>query len=198
MRSLAGRADVGAVGATLLYPDDTIQHAGVVVGLNGPADHAHKFVPFWRRPNERNRGLTGMLLVTRDYSAVTAACLMTRSSVFESVGGFDEAFAVGFNDTDLCLRIGGTGLKILNDAYTVLYHHESATRRTSGGVAHPEDATLFRERWESVFSEGDPFYNPLFTVSGLDHRPARYAVDFPRARVRDGLGAGKAPPAAQK
>lgn len=198
MRSLAGRGDVGAVGATLLYPDDTIQHAGVVIGLNGPADHAHKFVPFWRRPNERNRGLTGMLLVTRDYSAVTAACLMTRSAVFETVGGFDEGFAVGFNDTDLCLRIGQTGLKILNDAYTVLYHHESATRRTSGGVSHPEDAARFRERWDSVLTEGDPFYNPLLTLSGPDHRPARYAVDFPRARVRDGLGAARARPVAGK
>ena len=198
MRSLAARDDVGAVGATLLYPDDTIQHAGVVIGLNGPADHAHKFVPFWRRKNERNRGLTGMLLVTRDYSAVTAACLMTRSSVFEAVGGFDEGFAVGFNDTDLCLRIGRTGLKILNDAHTVLYHHESATRRASGGVSHPEDAELFHARWDAAFAEGDRFYSPLFTASGHDHHPARYAVDFPRARVREGLGAGKASPFAQK
>lgn len=191
MRSLCARADVGAVGATLLYPDDTIQHAGVIIGLNGPADHAHKFVPFWRRPNERNRGLTGMLLVTRDYSAVTAACLMAPSEVVTALGGFDEGFAVGFNDTDLCLRIRERGLTVLNDAYAVLYHHESATRRTAGGVSHPEDAERFRERWARLFAEGDPFYNPLYTLAGPDHHPNRYAVDFPRIRVRDGLAAPK-------
>ncbi|MDR7035291.1 MULTISPECIES: glycosyltransferase [Methylobacterium] len=198
MRSLAGRPDVGAVGATLLYPNDTVQHAGVVLGLHGrPADHAHRSAPFRNRDGRRNAGPMGMLVSTREYSAVTAAFLMMRAEVFGRVGGFDEGFTVGFNDTDLSLRVGQAGLKVLNDAASVLYHHESATRRAAGGVDHPEDDRRFHERWAGLLAEGDRFYNPLLGSHGpMDHRPKRFSVNFPKARVRPGLGrveAGRAP-----
>ena len=188
MRSLAARAEVGAVGATLLYPDDTIQHSGVIVGLNGPAEHAHKFVPFWQhRPIHRNAGPNGAILSTRDYSAVTAACLLMRSAVFDAVGGFDEDFVVGFNDTDICLRIGRRGLKVLNAAFAVLYHHESASRREAGTVSHPEDTALFTTRWADVLSDGDRYYNPMMSKQTPDHRQARASIDFPKPRVTAGL-----------
>jgi len=190
MRALAGRPEVGAVGATLLYPGGTVQHSGVLAGVNGPAEHAHKFVPFRDRSGARRPGPLGGLVATRDYSAVTAACLMLRSEVFERVGGFDARFAVGFNDTDLCLRIREAGLSVLNDAQSVLLHRESATRR-AGDLKHPADTALFRERWAALLAEGDPFYSPLMGREGLDHQAARLGVNFPRARLRPGPSAGR-------
>ncbi|WP_238296502.1 glycosyltransferase family 2 protein [Methylobacterium soli] len=188
MRGLAARPDVGAVGATLLYANGSVQHSGVIVGLNGPAEHAHKFASFRHGRTTRNAGPLGMLVCTREYSAVTAAFMMMRSDVFRQVGGFDETFEVGFNDTDLCLRIGEAGLKILNDASSALSHHESATRRAADGVSHPEDTRRFFERWAKILADGDPFYNPLMSLEGPDHRQRRFCTDCPRPRVRPGLG----------
>jgi GT2 family glycosyltransferase len=165
MRGLAARDDVGAVGATLLYPDRTIQHAGVTMGLASLVDHAHKFRPFLRSATERSLGYNYSLASIRDYSAVTAACLMMRHALFEEVGGFDESFEVGFNDVDLCLRVGQLGYRILNDPYAVLIHHESATRKGTREMEHPADAQRLRARWSSLMAGADPFYSPLL---GLD------------------------------
>ncbi len=164
MRSLASRPDVGVVGATLLYANRTIQHAGVTIGIGGCAAHAHAGTPFEHR-GVRQPGYGGSLVSTREYSAVTAACMMMRMDVFLGVGGFDEQLAVGFNDTDLCLRVGSLGYKIINDAHTVLYHHESATRSLTDDLKHPEDAIFFRHRWHMLLAKGDPFYNPLLSLS---------------------------------
>ena len=201
LRSLAGRADVGAVGPLLLYGDDRIQHAGVLVGFSGAADHAMKFINAYLEKDSRNPGYNCNLTVVRDYSAVTAACVMIRMDVFQAVGGFDERFVVGFNDTDLCLRIRDAGYSVLYDGFTVLYHRESATRTTSGSVDHPEDDVLLRRRWTRYFTEGDPFYNPLLAARGTDHtlrsdagckgRMAARAVDVqakPRRPVRHHTG----------
>jgi GT2 family glycosyltransferase len=168
MRSLAGRSDVGAVGPMLLYADDRIQHAGVLVGFNGSADHAHKFVDAFG-PAGRNPGYNCSLTAVRDYSAVTAACMMMRTAIFASVGGFDESLTIGFNDTDLCLRVRAAGFAILYDGHTVLRHYESATRRGTGQLSHPEDTALFRERWKELFARGDEFYSPLLSPTGVDH-----------------------------
>lgn len=172
MRSLVRRPDVGAVGATLLYPDGTVQHAGVIVGLNGPADHAHKFKQFRQDAGGREPGYNGSLSSVREWSAATAACLMMRMEVFLAAGGLDETLAVGFNDTDLCLRIRATGLKILVDPFAVLLHKESATRAKTREVDHPADTTLFRERWCALLEGGDPFYNPALSLIGSDHELA--------------------------
>jgi GT2 family glycosyltransferase len=185
MRGLARRHDVGAVGATLLYADDTIQHSGVVIGLVGPAEHANKFLPF-RSGRDRNPGHLGSLVCTRDYSAVTAACMMSRSSVFTEAGGFDEQLAIGFNDTDYCLRVGRLGYKILNDAHAVLHHYESATRGKSGQLLHPEDNELFVRRWREIIDDGDPYYSPLFSRAA-DRKIERYANASAKVAVKPGL-----------
>ena len=168
LRSLAGRPDVGAVGPLLLYGDKRVQHAGVLVGFSGAADHAMKFATAYLARGKRNPGYNCNLTTVRDASAVTAACVMMRMDVFQAMQGFDEKFVVGFNDTDLCLRIRDAGYKVLYDGFTLLYHHESATRR-EGGVSHPEDDVRLRRRWAVYFERGDPFYSPLLAPRGTDH-----------------------------
>jgi len=172
LRSLANRAEVGAVGALLMYADRRVQHAGVVLGFNNSADHALRLQEvFLDAAGRRNLGYNCALAAVRDYSAVTAACLMMRKSVFDEVGGFDETFGIGFNDTDLCLRIGARGYKILYDGATMLYHFESATRSHTKQVFHPADTKRMVKRWGAKLAEGDPFYNPNLSLSTQDHVP---------------------------
>ena len=172
LRRLAARPDVGAVGPLLMYVDRTVQHAGVVLGFNDSAEHALKFqAVFLDAHGRRNLGYNCALTSVRDYSAVTAACLMMRRAVFDSVGGFDENFGIGFNDTDLCLRVGATGLRILYDGATILYHYESATRSQTKQVFHPEDTLLMIERWGAVLAAGDRYYNPNLSLTTQDHVP---------------------------
>lgn len=158
--SLARRREVGIVGAMLLYPDQTIQHAGVILGLHGVAEHAHKFAPFYCQNGERNSGFNGTLLSNRDFSAVTAACLLMRADVFNQLNGFDEKLAVGFGDVDLCLRTRKAGYKVLMDAHAVLIHHESASR---GNTPHKEDSQLFVTRYRHIIANGDPCFSPLLS-----------------------------------
>jgi len=165
-----GRKEVGVVGATLLYPDKTIQHAGVVLGCliaEGCliADHMYK------KSDYLNRYLTKWiegdnypLIKTTEYSAVTAACMMVRRASFERVGGFDENLAVGFGDIDLCLRVKQRGGITLLDAEAVLIHHESKSRVIGRkGDPHPDDTTLFRERYKALLGVSDPWHHPLLT-----------------------------------
>lgn len=170
MRSLAARADVGAVGTALMYSDKRIQHGGVIVGINGLADHALRFEPVWQQDGSRTLGYNASLTSVRDFSAVTAACMMMRRSVFDDVGGFDEHYLVGFNDTDLCLRIGRAGYKLLYDGRTVLFHHESVTRIAKAQLKHPQDDSHFRRDWKEFLAEGDPYYSPLLELYGADHK----------------------------
>lgn len=156
MVSHAVRPDVGAVGAMLLYPNDTIQHAGVILGMHGVAGHVYAGMP---------RGFSGQMgraLLTQEMSAVTAACLLVRKNVFLEVGGLDEGLSVAFNDIDLCLRVRARGYRNIWTPYAVLYHHESASR---GYEDTPEKKLRFgREidfmqlRWGSVLLN-DPSYN---------------------------------------
>ena len=170
MRSLANRVEVGAVGALLLYPDKRVQHAGVILGFNGSAEATFKFeFAYLDDKGTRNLGYNCSLTSVRDYSAVTAACLMMRRSVFEDLGGFDEKLVVGFNDVDLCLRVREMGLKVLYDGATVLFHYESATRSQTKQVMHPEDTELMLERHAGILRDGDPFYNPNLSDVTQDH-----------------------------
>jgi GT2 family glycosyltransferase len=169
LRSLAARPEVGIAGPLLLYPDGLVQHAGVLMGFHGAAEHVGKFVAAYDETGDRNNGYNCILTSVRDYSAVTAACMLARHDVFREVGGFDENFVVGFNDTDLCLRIREAGYKVLFDGHTVLFHHESQTRLESASLAHPEDDERLRSRWRAFFKEGDPFYSPLLQLNGADH-----------------------------
>jgi GT2 family glycosyltransferase len=169
LRSLAGRPEVGIAGPLLLYPDRHVQHAGVLMGFNGAAEHVGKFAAAYDENGQRNNGYNCILTSVRDYSAVTAACMLMRHDIFREVGGFDENFVVGFNDTDLCLRIREAGYKVLFDGHTALFHHESQTRLESASLAHPEDDERLRSRWRAFFKEGDPFYSPLLEPYGTDH-----------------------------
>ncbi len=171
LRSLAARPEVGAVGPLLLYGNGRVQHAGVIAGIGVAADHAMRFAEPLLPDGARNPGYNGTLTSLRDFSAVTAACLLMRRSAFEQVGGFDERFAVGFNDTDLCLRLRAAGLHVLFDGFTTLLHHESATRAGDKAMADPQaDEARFKARWPDYANGADPFYNPALSTTGPDHR----------------------------
>ncbi len=144
----AERAEVGAVGARLLYPDGAIQHAGVVVGLGGIAGHVLRGLP------GTYPGYNSMAIQTRNCSVVTGACMMTRRDVFESVGGFDERLPVAFNDVDYCLKLGEQGLVVVYAPLAELTHHESRSRGHTDDVA--ETARIL-ERWGQAIAEGDPY-----------------------------------------
>lgn len=165
MLELGQRPDVGIVGAQLLYPDrETIQHAGVCVGAFGAAEHFGKFIRVGDIP--RYLGFSEILRSNHEVSAVTAACLLIRRDAYDAVGGFDQAFSVGFGDVDLCLRVGQAGYRIIQCAHAELLHHESFTRGKSRGVdPHPEDSTLFRSRWAHFLQEGDPYFNPALNLN---------------------------------
>jgi len=155
----AQRQEVGAVGAKLLFPNNTIQHGGVIVGLGGVAGHAFYGLP------ATDPGYMGLTTVVRNCSAVTGACLMMRRSVFEEIGGFDEELDVAFSDVDLCLRIIQKGYYIVWTPHAVLYHHESATR----GYCHPERNTrYFCNKWRDFLDRGDPWYNPNLALDRSD------------------------------
>ena len=141
----AQRREVGAVGCRLLYPDDRVQHEGIIV--NYAAGHAG---------NVDHGGWWGFGSVVRNCTAVTGAVTMMRSSVFAEVGGFDERLRVAWNDVDLCLRVRQAGYRVVYTPYAQLYHHESASR---GFVPHPEDDALFDEKW-GPREYRDPYYNP--------------------------------------
>lgn len=160
MVSLALRPEVGCVGAKLLYPDNTVQHAGVILGIGGVAGHAHKRFP------AAHHGYFGRLHLVHALSAVTAACLVVRRSTYDRVGGLDEALAVAFNDVDFCLRVRATGLRNVFTPYAVLLHHESATR---GSDMAPErrmrferEVRLMQARWRDALAD-DPYYSPHLT-----------------------------------
>ncbi len=157
----AVQAEIGAVGAKLLLPDNRIQHGGVVLGLSGGADHA-----FYGLPADQP-GYFGLAMVARNCAAVTAACMMTRREVFEKVGGFDPALDVAFNDVDLCLRILAAGYRVVWTPFAVLYHYESSTRRK----AHPiENTRYFLKKWRDLIRRGDPYYNPNLSLYSYDFR----------------------------
>lgn len=160
------RSDVGIVGARLFYPDDTIQHAGVIVGLGGVAGHA-----FLGMPRE-DPGYFCRAVCVQDYSAVTAACMLVRKEVFWEAGGMDTELQIAFNDTDFCLRVGELGYRIVYNPFSVWYHDESKTRGaedTLGKVARFQQEILyFQNRWKYFLERGDPAYNPNLTLDRHD------------------------------
>ncbi len=160
------RKEVGAVGAKLCYPNETIQHAGVVIGMGGIAGHPHLYYP------KDAPGYMGKLQVIRNLSAVTGACLMTRKEIFDGVNGFDEGYPLAFNDVDLCLKILEKGYLIIWTPYSELYHNESKSR---GREDTPEkqarfrrEIELFRQKWGHLLEKGDPYYNPNLTLDRED------------------------------
>jgi O-antigen biosynthesis protein len=145
------RPEIGAVGARLIYPDGKLQHAGVVIGLGGIASHLFVGMP------KGQHGYFHWDQVVRQYTAVTAACMLVRRSVFEEIGGFDESFVVGFNDVDFCIRLERAGYGVLYTPHAELTHYESISRGLSGFYG---DYQRFLDRWMEVLRKEDPHYNP--------------------------------------
>ncbi len=169
MLMYAERDDVGAVGCKLYYPNRTIQHAGIVIGLGAhrTAGHTHY------RLSWENLGYMGRLCYAQNVTAVTGACLMVKRSLYEKAGGFDEGFAVALNDVDFCLKLRGLGLLNIFTPFSELYHYESISRGddTDGKDKEREarydaEAAHFREKWKAELDKGDPYYNINFS---LDH-----------------------------
>jgi O-antigen biosynthesis protein len=153
---------VGAVGAKLYYPNDTLQHGGVIVGLGGVAGHFDK-----RLPREK-RGYFGRAVLVQNFSAVTAACMLVPRSVYEEVEGLDEVnLAVAFNDVDFCLKIRKAGYRLVWTPYAELYHHESVSRGLDTDAEKIDrfaaEIRVMQERWDTKF-EADPYYNPNLTL----------------------------------
>jgi GT2 family glycosyltransferase len=165
MLGQARRPSVGAVGALLLYPDGTVQHAGVVLGILGLAGHAHRFMP------ARNPGYHGALQADTNYLALTGACLMIAKRKYDEVGGLDESLAVSYNDVDLCLKLRRTGYRNVFVPRAKLYHYESKSRGgddTPAKVARAiEEVGAIRKRWPA-WAARDPYYNPNLTVDAED------------------------------
>lgn len=166
MLGFCQRDDVGIVGAQLLYPDGIIQHAGVIIGFGEIAGHA--FVGL--HPDECKA--FGRAMLTQDYSAVTAACLLTKKEIFDKVGGFDEEFKVAFNDIDYCLRVRELDKKVVYNSFAALTHYESKSR---GAEDTPEkkqrfadEIRMFQERWADILRDGDPYYNVNLALDRAD------------------------------
>lgn len=162
MLGFCQREDVGAVGARLLYEDDTIQHAGVVVGFGGIAGHT--FIGL----HEAENSYFHRAMCAQDYSAVTAACMMTRKSVFAQAGGFTEELAVAFNDIDYCMKVCALGKLVVYAPYATMHHYESKSR---GLEDTPEkvdrfnrEVQIFADRWPEILKNGDPYYNSNLTL----------------------------------
>jgi GT2 family glycosyltransferase len=156
----AEQRDVGAVGALLLYANATVQHAGVVLGCRGTADHVFRFMP------GDSDGYAGSVSCAREVSAVTAACMMMSRSLYEEVGGFDEHFFTHYQDVDLCLKIRRLGKRIIYTPHAKFFHHESTSR---GQYYDLVDRALLLDYWEPLFRTGDPYYNPHFDVHACDY-----------------------------
>ena len=166
MVSHAIRPDIGCVGAKLYYPDDTIQHAGIILGIGGVAGHSHKYYP------QDGHGYFSRLQLTQNLSAVTAALLIVKKSIFEEVGGLNEQhLKIAFNDVDFCLRIMSKGYRNLWTPFAEAYHHESKSR---GFEDSPEKIERFqreikymRDTWEDTL-DNDPYYSPNLTKDSED------------------------------
>ena len=157
------RKEVGIVGAKLYYPDDTIQHAGTVIGIGGIAGHA-----FLNMPRSRT-GYLHKASLQMDLSAVTAACMMMKRQVFEQLGGFEERLSVAFNDVDLCLRTVQAGYLVVYNPEVELYHYESKSRGAEDSEEKvrrfQEEIEFMRCRWMDLLKKGDPYYNRNLTLS---------------------------------
>ncbi|MBE8718358.1 glycosyltransferase family 2 protein [Cellvibrio polysaccharolyticus] len=179
------RPGVGVVGAKLLYPDNRLQHGGVILGIGGVANHSHLFI------NRNDHGYFARASVVQRYSAVTAACLVVRKSIYDEVNGLDEKnLVVAFNDVDFCIRVGKQGYRNIWTPYALLYHHESATR---GHDIAPEKYARFvgevnymMDTWKKELLS-DPYYNPNLNLDFPDftlHKTPRmdkWALTIPLA-----------------
>jgi len=156
--------DVGCVGAKLYYPDDTIQHAGIILGIGGVAGHSHKYFP------RDASGYFSRLRLTQNLSAITGACLIVRKRIYEDAGGLNETdLTVAFNDVDFCLKVQELGYANVWTPYAELYHHESVSR---GSDTAPAKAKRFQSEAQAMLQRWnlheDPYYSRNLTLSRED------------------------------
>ena len=144
------KTNVGAVGALLFYPNDTIQHAGVLIGIGGITSHAFEGLP------RNDQGYKGLVQTVRECSAVTGACLMIKKNLFEKIGKFDESLAYSFNDVDLCLRLRENRYSVIYTPHAQLYHHGTASRPYT---EDNNEIRYFVKRWHDLILKGDPYYD---------------------------------------
>lgn len=163
---LGQRPEVGAVGCLLCYGNNTVQHGGVIIGIGGVAGHAHKHF-FCDEP-----GYFGRLQIVQNLSAVTAACMLVRKSVFDEVGGFTEELSHAFNDVDLCLKIRKKGYLIVYTPFARLYHYESISRGFENSSAKRKrfarEIKYMQMKWHDELTKGDPYYNPNLSLQRED------------------------------
>ena len=167
----AQRDDVGAVGAKLYFPDGSIQHAGIVLGLGADrtAGHIHYGVA------GENLGDMGKLCYAQNMSAVTAACLMIATRKYDEIAGLNEEFAVALNDVDFCLRLRERGYLNIFTPFAELYHYESKSRGLDSSSVgkkrerYEKEVKLFKNTWKEVLDAGDPYYNPNFSLDRADY-----------------------------
>lgn len=161
------RKETGIVGAKLYYPDNTVQHAGIIIGIGGVAGNI-----FTGLKRERS-GYLHKASLQQELSAVTAACMLVKRSVFDEVGGLEEELQVAFNDVDFCLKVGRRGYRVVFTPYAELYHHESKTRgaeNTKEKVHRfQREIEYMRSHWLDILKEGDPYYNPNLSLSRWDY-----------------------------
>ena len=164
--SHAMRKEVGIVGAKLYFPDDTIQHAGVIIGYGGVAGHA------FLGAKKDDAGYQNRIQCIQNYSAVTAACMMIPKKVYEQVGGLSEEYQVAFNDIDFCLRVREAGYLVVYNPYAEFYHYESKSRgcddTTEKMVRYQQEIQLFTRRWNQILRQGDPYYNVNLSLEKKD------------------------------
>ncbi|GEM_PF-918276 len=166
MVGYARRKSIGGVGCKLLYPDNTLQHAGIVCGLGGVANHSHKFFPV------TSPGYIGRLHIVSNYSGATAACLMVRRELWEEMGGFDESLQVAFNDVDFCLRILAAGYRHVVLPQVWFYHFESKSRGEEDNPLKQQrfagEVETMERRWKKSYISHDPYYSPHLTKQHMD------------------------------
>lgn len=162
------RSDVGAVGARLYYEDDTIQHAGVIIGIGGIAGHC------FTNLKKDEYGYFSRVLCAQDYSAVTAACMMIKRKMFEEVHGLNEELKVAFNDVDLCMKIREKGYLVVYTPFAELHHYESKSRGLENTLnkmnRFQDEIEYFNDRWTKILTKGDPYYNPNLSLKFNDFR----------------------------
>ena len=165
----AQRPDVACVGGKLLYQDNTVQHAGIVIGLGAhrTAGHTHYGI------SNLNYGYMGRLCYAQNVTAVTGACLMVKSAIYKELGGLDENFKISLNDVDFCLRARQLGYLNIFTPFAELYHYESISRgsdeKGKNAERYNKEASDFKEKWKDALEKGDPYYNPNFSLDRSDY-----------------------------
>jgi len=174
----AQRSDVGAVGAKLYYDDNTIQHAGIVIGLGAhrSAGHTHY------RETQQNLGYMGRLCYAQDATAVTGACLMVSRELYDKVQGLDETFKIALNDVDFCLKLRELGYLNIFTPFCEMYHFESKSRglddKDEKAERYNQEVARFREKWKEQLEAGDPYYNPNFSLNHANYTLKDWATEL--------------------